>query len=54
MVNPRVRLVRPRGRGAMGSPWIAEHLTLGTEIAVKFINTASTRAPISIWPPSSS
>jgi serine/threonine-protein kinase len=37
MVNPRVRLVRPLGRGAMGSLWVGDHLTLETEVAVKFI-----------------
>jgi serine/threonine-protein kinase len=37
MVNPRVRLIEPLGRGAMGSVWRGEHLTLETEVAVKFI-----------------
>ena len=36
-INPRVRLVRPLGEGSMGAIWLAEHTTLGTEVAVKFI-----------------
>ena len=38
MINPRVRLIRPLREGAMGMVWVAEHLTLGTEVAVKFIS----------------
>jgi len=37
-VNPNVRLVRPLGEGAMGEVWVGAHLTLGTEVAVKFIS----------------
>ena len=37
-VNPNVRLTRVLGRGAMGTVWVAEHLTLRTEVAVKFIS----------------
>lgn len=37
-VNPNVRLLRPLGQGAMGTVWVAEHLTLRTEVAVKFIS----------------
>ena len=37
MVTTNVRLVSPIGEGAMGSVWLAEHLTLETEVAVKFI-----------------
>lgn len=36
-VTPQVRLVRPIGAGGMGSVWVAEHLALKTEVAVKFI-----------------
>ncbi|HHH12089.1 MAG TPA: serine/threonine protein kinase, partial [Sorangium sp.] len=37
MVNDNVRLIRPLGKGAMGDVWVAQHLTLRTEVAVKFI-----------------
>lgn len=37
MVNENVRLIRPLGQGAMGEVWVAQHLTLRTEVAVKFI-----------------
>ncbi|HZO16936.1 MAG TPA: bifunctional serine/threonine-protein kinase/formylglycine-generating enzyme family protein [Polyangiaceae bacterium] len=39
LVNPRVRLVEPIAEGAMGTVWLAEHLTLECEVAVKFIST---------------
>ncbi len=37
MVTPTVRLVRPLGKGGMGSVWVAEHLALEAEVAVKFL-----------------
>ena len=37
-VTEHIRLVRELGRGAMGSVWVADHLTLETHVAVKFIN----------------
>ncbi len=36
-VNRHIRLVRPLGAGGMGTVWVADHLTLQTEVAVKFI-----------------
>jgi serine/threonine-protein kinase len=36
-VTPSIRLVRKLGAGGMGSVWIAEHLTLHTQVVVKFL-----------------
>ncbi len=48
MVTPRVRLVRLLGQGGMGSVWVAEHLTLNTEVAVKFITASLAEADPSL------
>src|SRR5690606_24073277 len=45
LINPRVRLLRPLSEGAMGSVWVAEHLTLETEVAVKFISADLSQDP---------
>ena len=37
LITERLRLVRPIGKGGMGSVWVAYHETLKTEVAVKFI-----------------
>jgi hypothetical protein len=37
-VTPNVQLVRLLGEGGMGSVWVADHLTLDTQVAVKFIH----------------
>jgi len=37
-VTEHIRLLRELGHGAMGSVWVADHLTLDTQVAVKFIN----------------
>ncbi len=39
MVTPSLRLERLIGEGAMGSVWVADHLTLDTKVAIKFIAT---------------
>jgi serine/threonine-protein kinase len=45
MVSPSVRLVRLLGKGGMGSVWVAEHLTLKTLVAVKFMSEAFSQSP---------
>jgi serine/threonine protein kinase len=37
-VADNLSLVRPLGQGGMGSVWVADHLTLETQVAVKFIS----------------
>jgi eukaryotic-like serine/threonine-protein kinase len=39
MISPNVRLVKELGAGGMGSVWVADHLTLKTAVAVKFMTT---------------
>jgi serine/threonine protein kinase len=38
MVTPTLRLVRQLGAGGMGSVWVADHLTLQTQVVVKFMH----------------
>ena len=38
-VTPSVRLVCRLGEGGMGAVWVADHLTLATQVVVKFIAT---------------
>src|SRR3954453_1313347 len=38
VLSGTLRLVRKIADGGMGSVWIAEHLVLGTEVAVKFMS----------------
>lgn len=45
MVTPGVRLVRPLSEGGMGSVWIADHLSLHTEVVVKFMSTDLLKSP---------
>lgn len=40
LVTPNIRLSRLLGEGGMGSVWVAEHLTLQTQVVVKFIQGA--------------
>jgi eukaryotic-like serine/threonine-protein kinase len=36
-IAPNLRLARMLGEGGMGSVWVADHLTLRTQVAVKFV-----------------
>lgn len=38
LITQNIRLVRLLGKGGMGSVWVADHLTLRTQVAVKFIS----------------
>ncbi len=38
LVADKYRLVVPRGEGAMGSVWSAVHITLGSQVAIKFLH----------------
>jgi tRNA A-37 threonylcarbamoyl transferase component Bud32 len=47
-VTETLRLVRQIGRGAMGSVWLADHLGLQSQVAVKFISQAMLGDEVSI------
>ncbi|WP_437734311.1 serine/threonine-protein kinase [Sorangium sp. So ce1335] len=42
VVDGKYRLVRPLGRGGMAEVWLAVHVTLKTELAIKFLSLALT------------
>ncbi len=44
-VSKHVKLVRLLGRGGMGSVWIADHLGLKTQVAVKFVSEVHASDP---------
>src|SRR6185369_2199346 len=44
-VTPNIRLVRVLDQGSMGSVWVADHTTLGTQVAVKFMSPEVSRNP---------
>lgn len=48
MIGGSLRLVRLVGRGAMGSVWIADHLGLDSQVAVKFMAQAMLDDPVSL------
>jgi len=40
-VTPTLKLTRILGKGGMGSVWLADHITLGTQVAIKFMSIAN-------------
>src|SRR5690606_18279387 len=38
VVGRKYRMLYPLGQGGMGSVWVAEHVELGSNVAVKFID----------------
>jgi serine/threonine-protein kinase len=48
MVTSNVRLVRPLGEGGMGRVWVAEHLSLRTNVVVKFMSRDLADSPEAI------
>src|SRR6185503_15565378 len=48
LVGQNVRLATLLGQGGMGSIWIADHLTLHTQVAVKFMSVDVTKHPDAI------
>jgi len=48
LVSNNVRLVSPLAEGGMGSVWVAEHLGLSTQVAVKFIAEDIAKHKISV------
>jgi serine/threonine protein kinase len=47
-ISPSLRLSRLLGGGAMGSVWLADHLTLQTQVAVKFMTPAMAEDEVSV------
>ncbi len=47
-ITPALRLTRPLGRGGMGDLWVARHLGLGTDVAVKFIRDDGHQDPAAV------
>ncbi|WP_437689648.1 serine/threonine-protein kinase [Sorangium sp. So ce176] len=45
VVDGKYRLLRPLGRGGMAEVWLAVHVTLKTELAIKFLSLALTGDP---------
>ena len=48
VLSERYRLVRPLARGGMGSVWCADHLTLGSQVALKIIDPELAREDVGL------
>jgi eukaryotic-like serine/threonine-protein kinase len=48
VLSERYRLVRPLARGGMGAVWCAEHLTLGSQVALKIIDPELAREDVGL------
>ena len=48
MISPTLRLSRLLGQGGMGSVWLADHLALQTQVAVKFLSQEMAASPEAI------
>ncbi|MGZ3420155.1 MAG: serine/threonine-protein kinase [Polyangiales bacterium] len=48
LVTPSVRLARQLGQGGMGSVWLADHLTLHSQVVVKFMSAELASEPESV------
>lgn len=46
VIDRKLCLERPLAEGGMGSVWVARHLLLGTEVAIKFIRAARAESPV--------
>ena len=44
-ISPNLKLVRLLGKGGMGTVWVADHLSLGTQVAVKVMSRAVAAEP---------
>jgi serine/threonine protein kinase len=45
VIGGKYRLERELGRGAMGTVWVAQHVTLGQRVAIKFIASEHAQSP---------